>query len=57
MLILSSAISFLKWSAFCETINANQFNEINETLKELSSNLTEKNKVQCCAKYVCKICL
>ena len=51
MVILSSAISSLKRSAFSETINDNQFNEINEKLKKLSSNLIEKNKVQCCAKY------
>ena len=29
MLILFSAISSLKWSAFSETINHDQFNEIN----------------------------
>ena len=51
MLILSSAISSLKWSAFSETINDDQFNEINEKFKELSSNLIKKSKVQGCTKY------
>ena len=51
MFILSSAISSLKWSAFSETINNDQFNEINKKLRELSSNLIKKKKVQCCAKY------
>ena len=45
MLILSSAISSLKWSAFSETINNDQFNEINKKLKELSSNLIKKKTV------------
>lgn len=45
------AISSLRWSAFSETINDDQFNEIKEKLKGLSSNLIEKNKVQCCANY------
>ena len=31
--------------------NDDQFNEIKEKLKGLSSNLIEKNKVQCCANY------
>ena len=51
MLILSSVISSLRWNAFSETINDDQFIEINENLKEFSSNIIEKNKVQCCAKY------
>ena len=49
--MLFFAISSSKWSAFSETINDYQFNKINEKLKEPSSNLIEKNKVQCCAKY------
>ena len=50
MLILSSVIFYLRWNAFSETINDDQFIEINENLKEFSSNIIEKNKVQCCAK-------
>ena len=44
MLILSSTIFSLKLSAFFEIINDDEFNEINEKLKELSSYLSEKDK-------------
>ena len=51
MLILSSAIFSLKWSPFSEIIKDDQFNEINEKVKELSSNLIQKNNFQGYAKY------
>ena len=51
MLILFFAVSSLKWITSSKSMNDYQFNKTNEEIKGLSSNLIQKNKGQCCAKY------